>query len=203
MTYIAGVDPGTKGAIAVYCTVTRKLVSVIDIPNWTESIGKKQRTRIDTIALMEAFDTLVLMGVELLVLEAVGGRPKQSATAGFVFGYTVGLIYMAALERKLMVETVPPGEWKKILKIPGKAGGKTPAEKKKAEGNIIKRVGEVFPGERDTFRGPQGGFKMDRADAALLAKFGGDFVWPNLQTTVTRLSDTELKLAYRNVDTGA
>lgn len=202
MAIIAGVDPGVSGAIALYCTDSKRVISVTDMPNWSETVGKKARTRIDTIALMEMFDTLNLMSVEMVVLEAVGGRPKQSASAGFVFGYTVGLIYMAAMYSKIMVETVPPKEWKKIMKIPGKAGGKTKEEKKQATGDIMRRVSEIFPNERHMFQGPKGGYYMDRADAALLAKFGGDFVYPTMGP-LTNKSDQELKLAYRNADTGA
>lgn len=202
MTLIAGCDPGVSGAISLYCTESKRIIAVYDMPNWTETVGKKQRTRIDTIGLMELFDTLNMLSVEMLVLEAVGGRPKQSASAGFVFGYTVGLIYMAAMYSKIMVETVPPKEWKKLMKIPGKAGGKDKEAKKKAQGDIMKRVFETFPHERDLFIGPKGGYYMDRADSALLAKFGGDFVYPTMQPLSMR-SDQELKLAYRNADTGA
>lgn len=202
MTLIAGCDPGVSGAISVYDTDTKRIMSITDMPNWTETVGKKARTRIDTIALMELFDTLSLMSVEMLILEAVGGRPKQSASAGFVFGYTVGLIYMAAMYSKIMVETVPPKEWKKLMKIPGKAGGKDNAAKKQAQGDIMKRVYEMFPNERQLFTGPKGGYYMDRADSALLAKFGGDFVYPTMGP-LSRKSDQELQLAYRNADTGA
>lgn len=205
MTLVAGVDPGTNGAIAIYDTDTKKLVSVQDLPFWYETVGKKKRKRLDTIGLMELFDTLCMMGVELMVLEAVGGRPQQSASAGFVFGYTVGLIYACAMYSKIMVETVPPQQWKKMLRIPGKLGTKErrkedkKAAKKEATGDIIKRVGELFPHDTDYFRGPGGAYKMDRADAAMLAKFGGDHVLPTMGTP----SDTEFQLAYRKADTGA
>jgi hypothetical protein len=206
MTLVAGIDPGSNGAVAVYCTDMKRLVSVIDLPFWYESVGKKKRKRLDPIAMMDLFETLCLMGVQLLVLEAVGGRPQQSASAGFVFGYTVGLIYMAILYNKIMVETVPPTQWKKILRVPGKRGDKerrkedAKAAKKEAHGDIIKRVMELFPHDTATFKGPQGGYKMDRADAALLAKFAGDHVWPTMSPLT---SDVERQLAYRKAETGA
>ena len=203
MAIIAGIDPGTSGAIALYCTDAKKLISVIDIPTWYETVGKKKRLRIDTLGLMEMFDTLNLLSVQLLVLEAVGGRPKQSASAGFVFGYTVGLIYMAALHAKIMVETVPPKQWKKLLNIPGKANGKTKEEKKQATGDIMKRVAELFPNDTHMFKGPKGGYYMDRADAAMLSKFGGDLIWPQFAPELQRFGEDEFKLAYRNADTGA
>lgn len=202
MTIVAGIDPGTNGAIALYCTDTKTLCGMHDMPSWFETVGKKKRQRIDTIGLIELFELLNMLSVELVVIEAVGGRPKQSASAGFVFGYTVGLIYMASMYSKIMVETVPPKAWKKLMNIPGKAGGKTAAEKKAATGDIMKRVHEIFPHDRELFLGPKGGYYMDRADAALLAKFGGDFVYPTMGP-LSKKSDLELQLAYRSADTGA
>lgn len=204
MALVAGIDPGTSGAIAIYCTDTKAVVSVEDIPTWYETVGKKKRKRVDTLALMDMFDMMKLVGVELIVLEAVGGRPKQSASAGFVFGYTVGLLYMSAMYSRIMLETVPPKEWKKLLKVPGKAGGKDKEEKKQAQGDIIKRVAELFPNDTRQFQGPKGGYYMDRADAAMLAKFGGDFIVPQIfNNPVVLKKDEELNLAYRNAQTGA
>ena len=200
MTLVAGIDPGNNGAVAIYDPETRQLVSIEDLPFWYMTVGKKKRKRIDTIGLMEMFDMLNLMGVGLVVLEAVGGRPRQSASSGFVFGYTVGLIYMACMYSKIMVETVPPQKWKKILAVPGKQGGKDRAAQKQAEGEIINRAQELFPHNRDMFRSERGAWKMDRADAALLAKFGGDHV---LRTMGPLTGDEEYKLAYRNAETGA
>lgn len=200
MTLIAGVDPGTSGAFAIYDTETRRITSIHDIPTWYMSVGKKRRARVDCLGLMELFELLGLLGVELLVLEAVGGRPRQSASSGFVFGYTVGLIYMASMYSKIMVETVPPQRWKKVMNIPGKKNQGSKDDKKKADGDIMNRVSELFPHDRELFRGKQDGFKMDRADAAMLAKFGGDHVW---HTMGGLPKDAEFPLAYRNAETGA
>lgn len=199
MAYVAGIDPGTNGAVAIYDTDTRRVVNVYDLPFWYQTVGKKKRKRLDPVALSELIELLPVLGVELAVMEAVGGRPRQSASAGFVFGYTVGLIYMACMFSGLMVETVQPARWKKMLNVPGKAGSKSKEAKKQAEGDIMNRVNEIFPLDRSLFRTERGAYRMDRADAALLAKFGGDYVMP----TMRPLTDTELKLAYINGETGA
>lgn len=201
MAFIAGIDPGINGAVAVYDTDTRRLISVEDMPTWVQVINKKKRKRIDPIALKDMFDTLMLLGVDLVVIEAVGGRPKQGAAAGFQFGHVVGMIYMALIYSKLMVETVPPTQWKKLLKVPGKAGGKdkTNAEKKLAEQAIMARANELFPHDRDSFRTPRGAYRMDRAEAAMLAKFGGEFVLRTMQPA----DDERLADLYRNAETGA
>jgi len=203
MALVAGIDPGVSGAIAIYCTDTKTLLSVEDIPTWYETVGKKKRKRLDTLALTDLFDMMKMLGVELVVMEAVGGRPRQSASAGFVFGYTVGVLYSSILHAKIMLETVAPQEWKKLLRIPGKANGKDKDEKKKASGDIMRRVAELFPNDTDKFKGPKGGYFMDRADAAMLSKFGGDYLWPQIMKNPVLVRDEELRLAYRNADTGA
>lgn len=194
MTLVAGIDPGTSGAIAVYNTETMRIIAMYDIPVYHQTVGKKKRKRVDAVALVELFEFLGLLGVEFVVLEAVGGRPRQSASCGFVFGYTVGLLYMACMYKKLMVETVPPGTWKKILNVPGKTKG--------GDEDIIARADELFPHDRELWRGTRGGKKVDRAEASMMAKFGGDFVLPTMGP-VAHTIDAELELAYRKADTGA
>ena len=191
MPLILGVDPGASGAFAVYNTDTRRLVSVDDMPSWFQTVGKKKRKRVDALALADMFDTYEMMGVELVVMEAVGGRTGQSASAGFVFGYGVGLIYMAALYSRIAIETVPPQTWKKLLNVPGKAQG--------GDDDIMNRADELFPQDRHLFRGERGGKKIDRAEAAMMAKFGAEHVWHTLGQT----NDVELRLAYQRADTGA
>lgn len=191
MTFVLGVDPGNNGAFAIYDTETRRLVGVEDMPIWFQSVGRRKRKRIDALALAEQFDMYEMLGVELVVMEAVGGRTGQGAAAGFVFGYGVGLIYMAALYSRLVIETIPPASWKKIMNVPGKANADASA--------IIARADELFPHDRHLFRGERGGKKVDRAEAAMLAKFGADHVLHTMGTT----TDAELKLAYQRADTGA
>jgi len=163
------------------------------MPVWYQAVGKRKRKRVDALALADMFDTYELMGVELVVMEAVGGRTGQGAAAGFVFGYGVGLIYMAALYSRIVIETIPPASWKKMMNVPGKQAADDSA--------IIARADELFPHDRQHFRGERGGKKVDRAEAAMLAKFGADFVLHTLDPL--RQNDVEFKLAYQKADTGA
>ncbi len=198
---VIGVDPGLTGAMARYDSEADTL-DIMDMPTWWMTVGKKKRQRVDAVDLAEYFELAKMMGVELVVIEAVGGRPKQSAGAGFVFGYTVGLIYMACVMCRLVVETVPPQTWKKFMRVPGKKG--LPSEKRAAEQAIQHRADELFPHHRDKWRGPHGGKRLDRCEAAMLAKFGTDYVLKSVHTDKPwTMPDAELKLAYMNADTGA
>lgn len=191
MSLVLGVDPGHSGALVTYNTDTQRVVTVEDMPIWHQMIGKKSRARIDALALADMFDVFELMGVGLMVLEAVGGRPKQSASSAFVFGYGVGLLYACGLYTRIPIETVPPAVWKRVMNIPGKGKGDDSA--------IMQRAAELFPLDRDILmpRGKRGGQPAaDKAEAAMLAKYGGDYV---LRTGV--IQDAEYKLTYRNAKT--
>ncbi len=192
MTLVLGIDPGASGALAVYDTETRSLVGdVVDIPIWHQTVGKRKRKRIDPLAIADLFDTYELMGVELCVMEAVGGRKSQNAAHAFTFGYGVGVLYMAAFYSAVVIETVPPQTWKQLLRVPGKARADDSA--------ILARADELFPNDRHQFRGERGGKRIDRAEAAMIAKFGGDHILSTMQPK----PDVEARLANRLADTGA
>ena len=192
MAKVVGIDPGTKGALAMYDTDTKSLVgSIVDIPVWFQAVGKTQRRRIDLLALADVFDTFDLIGADLVVMEEVGVRPKEAAKSAFAFGYTVALIYASAFYTGLPIDTVQPAVWKMQLNVPGKSRADATA--------ILHRADEMFPEHREQFRGPKGGKLVDRAEAAMIAKYGGDFLY--LRHSVA--TDVETKLGYKYANTGA
>jgi hypothetical protein len=185
MSLVVGCDPGNSGAFAKYDSDTGEL-DIIDMPKWFQAVGNKKRPRVDGVAILEMAEMWKLEGIDLFVMEAVGGRPRESASAAFVFGYGVGIIYQSVIAAKLMLETVPPQTWKKVMRCP------------KDEEGIAQRFQEIFPNHRGLIRGAKGAIKHDRAEAALLAKFGADRIHPTMIST-----DAEWKLAYRKATTGA
>lgn len=194
MSLVVGVDPGLTGALALYNASTDAL-DISDMPTWSMVINKHKRQRVDAVALDEYFMMAKMIGVQLVVLEAVGGRPKQSASAAFVFGYSVGLIYQACVHARLPVETVPPAVWKRIMRVPGKRDGVTDDKEKQLA--IVHRATELMPMHRDKWHGPKGGMKLDRAEAALLAKYGADHALHSIEP------DAEWRLSYRIAGVGA
>lgn len=197
---VIGVDPGGSGALAHY-DISANTLDVEDMPCWNMAVGKKVRKRIDGVALLEYFELKKMMGVQLVMIEAVGGRPKQSASSGYVFGFGVGLIYMACIATRLPIETVPPQTWKKLMRVPGK--GKKAAEKsgktpKQIEGMIVQRADELFPNYSGEWRGPRGGYRLDRAEAAILARYAGDYALRS--TSPLRIQDAEWNMVYRGAD---
>lgn len=161
---IVGVDPGLHGAMAFYEPRTG-LLEITDMPTFNMTVGARTRERIDAVALLEYFELAKMQGATLVVIEQVGGRPKQGNM--FPFGYSIGLLYMACIAARIPIEAVPSRTWKKLMRVPGK---------KDDEGNIISRADELFPDHRNLWRGPKGGPKLDRAEAALIAKYAADFM---------------------------
>lgn len=196
---VIGIDPGLQGALGEYDTTTGTLLRVFDMPTFGMKVGKRVRKRVDAIDLADYFETVKMCHGNdvLVVIEAVGNRQQQSQASGTTAGYGIGLIFMACIMCRIPVETVPAREWKKMMKVPGKVKGLT--EKQSTE-LIIRRAVELFPDDRDWFHGPRGGGKSGRAEAAMLALFGGRHVL-NAVGRAAGGTDSEWRAIYRNAAT--
>ena len=180
---VIGIDPGIMGAIAYN---DGGVIEVIDTPSYTVTVGtgksKKERTRLDAVELYEHLAMLKFRGVSLAVMEKVGGRPGESPSGAFQFGWAAALVYMALIALEIPIKVITPQEWKKDMGVPGKRTGKemTDADKKaadkEAKGMIIQRADEIMPAYRQLWRGDRGGHKLDRAEAALLSVYGATHV---------------------------
>lgn len=192
MPLAMGVDPGMNGA---FCVVDDggNIVLMRDMPTWTMVVRKKPRTMLDMVGIDELFSEAELLGVSLVILENVaGGRRGQGQATGFTLGRCCGALEMACIKSRIPLEPVDPATWKRILAVPGKrltkadrdalviqaeigASDEKAAKKqmlKAAEHAIIDRADKMFPQHRELWRGPKGGYKLDRAEAALIARFG-------------------------------
>lgn len=188
---VMGIDPGNEGAFAVYCTDTKRIIGNIwDMPVWLQTVGKRKRKRVDALGVADIMEIAELMQVKAVFMEAVGGRPRQNGMHAFTFGYGVGMIYMAVICHGFVLDTVPPSVWKQKLNVPGKD--------KAHDSAIVAKACELFPEARDQFRGPKGGNKTDRAEAAMIAKYGGEFMIKQYAP-----HDVEaIRQQYRKADTG-
>jgi hypothetical protein len=201
---VGGIDGGVSGALALYETETKRLISVRDMPIFMMPINKKMRKRVDTVTLYNWFTAAKMYGIELICIEAVGGRPRQGASAAFVFGYTIGLIFMAAIANKIHIETPSSAVWKKVMRVPGK---RTPEGKtdKHAGQHIVARADELMPNDRHLWRGERDGLKVDRAEAAMIAKYAGDYLMTGPASVARKETwrQKETKEIYKEAETGA
>lgn len=181
---VVGVDPGGKGALALYrpnheppplppgvtmltdLTAQSAKLIVWDMPTRDVQVTKnKFKTELDLFALHKLALLLVdSYSAERVVIEKVGGMPGQGS--GFTFGWNCGVVHMAFIAAGVVPEIVSPGQWKKDAQVP--------ADKKAA----VQCADATFPDYAGEFRRPHATQKgkqvvrPDRAEAALLAWWG-------------------------------
>jgi hypothetical protein len=157
---VAGIDPGQKGAICVVDSHTESIVFMCDMPTRPVKVGKTIRQRTDEADLYALIKMLIdVYDVTLMLIEDTGVGYGTSGTAK-TLGRCEGAITMACTMLEVRKELRTPGSWKAKMRAP--------ADKKLAVG----RADELFPTQRALFRGPQGGLKDGRGEAALLALYG-------------------------------
>ncbi len=184
MPLFVGIDPGLKGAAAVYDSDTRRLVMVRPLPVAERTLTTKNRRtekqreankpatakvrrRIDIPHLHQIITGINALDPVMVVLERVGRRPGESGadTAGF----GAGAIIMACYAIGLRIEEVDANVWKKKMRVP--------ADKIEA----VARAELMFPLDRMMFRTNSTGLRSQTvrdgyAEAAMLAVYGAEHI---------------------------
>ncbi len=145
---IVGIDPGATGAIAFYDEESNK-VDVFDLP----MIGKL----VDGYALGSYMRD---ENIKRVNVEKVGAMKGQGVTSMFNFGANYGAILGVCGCLGLSVNLVTPQKWKK------KAG--LIKKEKDASRQLAKTMFPLAPLDLKKHHG--------RADAILIAVYGGDFL---------------------------
>lgn len=165
--FICGVDPGAKGAIAIFDRDTGKL-SLFDMPCAAMDVGKgKQATNRRITSGVKLGALFREHEIDVVWLEDVSARPGQGVSSMFSFGRAVGVVEGVAGGLGIPVIHVRPQVWMKTFAVVGKShihGG--------GPGRVpTSRVGaaSAFPEHAALFAR----VKDDgRADAALIALHG-------------------------------
>lgn len=149
-----GIDPGKKGAIALFDPVTHVL-KVVDMPLLPKPKGKKgEDTNYALLGelLAPPANTLVRC-----VLEDVWSMPREGVSSAHAFGRNNGAILMALHMHKIPFDLVTSAKWKKHYGLSSNKGA--------SRGLASQR----FPANAADFKR----VKDDgRAEAALLALYG-------------------------------
>ena len=154
---LIGIDPGLSGALCLLDS-EHGIVEIVDMPVFKVVVSGKDRSRLDLAGLRNLLAGWKAWEPQLVIVEDVADRPKQSGM--FSFGYVKGAIEATCMCLGLHVERIAPQRWKKALRVGV------------ADDEILQRADWLFPGEGQRWRGPRGGKLHDRAEAAMLAKYG-------------------------------
>lgn len=192
---IIGVDPGVYGALA-RVDVAGNFRGIDDMPVVERRVRRKNKTvtrrSCDFERVWELLGEIVtgagdgtrwVACLEQQQARAYNdpSRPREQARSGslanFDRGYSYGVFQSLFLALGMHTILVSPQRWQKLA-IPGSW---TRDERKKQS---VRRAEELWP-DADVFRGPRGGARDGRSDAALIAWFGMQQVTGASLCTVT------------------
>jgi len=153
---VIGIDPGLSGAAALY--TGGALVTVMDLPTWTTTRGKKTARKLDVLGLQRILKRWAdIVAIDQVFVEAVHTMPKQGIVSAGQFMEAFGAIQAVVLCVGLPLVLVDPGTWKNATGL-----GR---DKKLA----LRRAAMTFPWAAEYFARAM---DHNRAEAALLAAYG-------------------------------
>lgn len=167
--FFMGIDPGLKGAMAIYSPATGLLpyfLLVDDIPlkekvkNRSSRIEKVIRNKVDLVKLHEYFCHYnEYFNVSLCILEEPHSMPTDGHVGAFSFGQALGQLQSMLACHEIPHVPVKPQVWKGLMGL------------KRDKNLSINLACETFPQHVSYFKN-----KKDdgRAEAAILAKLGCD-----------------------------
>ena len=178
---VLGIDPGQKGGIVLYNSVTKEVEGAWPMPVHKIRIKKSgtkqgfvERKEIDLPGIEEVFQRAAEADTDLVVLEKVKQRPTMfhknakgetvtSAQTGLLeLGVAWGIPRAMIQAFRLRYEGPPPSTWKRDIRAP--------ADKDLA----VTRADELLPKFQKLWRGPRGANLDGVAEAALLALWGAE-----------------------------
>lgn len=150
MKCVIGIDPGSKGGIAV-----------LDMDGNVMFVGKMPETQQDILDCLRKFSGTELFGSEAVCyLEKVGtGMPGQSSSATATFARHCGHLEMALLALGIKTNDVTPNKWEKSYQL----GKSSDCSKTEWKNKLKAKAQQLFPKEKVT---------LAVCDALLLAEYG-------------------------------
>lgn len=150
---LCAIDPGLSGAVAFYFPAAPDRIAVDDMP--------VVNGEVDVAALARR---IAQMGPTYAVVERVASRPTDSRPAAFAFGGAYHAARAVLLLSKVPTHLVAPQTWKRHHKL---SGADDPKEASRGLAlRLFPSVAERFARKSD----------HNRAEAALIAKFGADTI---------------------------
>lgn len=161
MSLFGGIDPGVRGALALWDSGLR-ILYLHDMPVFEHVMPGKKTTRLvlDEGCLWEILQGWQALGVKHVGLEHVSGMPGQSGPAAFTFGACYGALRLGLIAAELPFTPYQPVAWKAAMRV-RKVGDPRAAKEASRQ-----RASEILPAYASLW--PRKG-DADRAEAALIA----------------------------------
>lgn len=147
---ILGIDPGLSGALGFYFPAVQR-VALEDIPTADGEVSSPALA-----ARVKVFKP------SMVVLERVHAMPKQGVSSTFKFGMSFGEVRGVIGALGIPLYLVTPQTWKKHYRLG--------ADKEESRNKAI----QLFPNNADRLDKKR---HHGRAEAALLAKYGAEFLF--------------------------
>lgn len=150
---VIGIDPGLKGAIAMW---DGEALTVVGVPTLKAA---SRGNELNYAELASMFD-LLFTSADHAFIEKVGARPDQGTASMFKFGYVAGCLRMLPMAHNIPTSMPTPQQWKKEIGVGA------------AKDAAVARACDLFPAYSGVFFGPRGGKLDGLAEAALIALYG-------------------------------
>lgn len=171
---VMGVDPGLKGAIAVW---DGDVLEIDDVP----SVPARSRGNEVNVPQLIEYVKYLSDGCHICYFEWNSSMPRQGVASTFKFGVTTGIMLGIISVYVPRIERVTSQSWKKKMKLT------------KDKQYSINRAIQLFPQYHGLFTRP------DRAEAALLAHYGYDDYWLSSDLGQPRKVQPTKRRKVRNV----
>lgn len=163
MPLIIGVDPGLRGALALYDGET---LVVHDMPVLANVVSGKKRSAIDGYSIARILDNAG--HIKVAWIEKVGAMPHDGSVQAFAFGAALGEIVGLLKAHFIPIEMIAPVKWRRAMDVPKTtAGDKSPS---------IARATHLLPSYSHLWAAVRGNgdahTRGGRAEAALVALYG-------------------------------
>jgi crossover junction endodeoxyribonuclease RuvC len=112
MKYLAGIDPGLHGAIALLDE--HGAVQVYDMPTHKITVNDKGRHQIDLYALARLLD-MHGPDIRMAYIEEVHAMPAQGVSSSFSFGFAAGAVQAMVASAFVRMHLVSPAKWKRAM----------------------------------------------------------------------------------------
>lgn len=153
MARILGIDPGSRGALALLSRDGAVPTAVRDMPTITLKGTARDRRIVDSCALASMIKRAG--DIECVFLERVHSMPRDGVASAFSFGDSYGVVRGVCAALGLRVIEISPSEWKQAVRV-------------RAEDDARVRASEIFGCSHHWPLVKHEG----RAEAAMLAWYG-------------------------------